>query len=485
MGKPTGFIEFMRRDPVYRPVVERLKDYRAVEIPLSSAEIREQAARCMDCGTPFCHGVGCPLGNLVPEFNDLIWNHRWHDAVELLWQQNPFADITSRVCPAPCESACVLGISEQPVAIRQIETALVEWGYDQGVIKPEPPTLRRAEHVAIIGSGPAGMATAHRLNQLGFSVVVYESAHRPGGLLRYGIPEFKLEKRVLDRRLDLMRAEGIIFECNVHIGDDLSYRYLTDRYQALCLAFGAREPRDLAIPGRELNGIHFAMDYLTAQNRRLQGEQATRDADLCARNRHVVIIGGGDTGADCLGTALRQGARHVVQLEILPEPPTVRPAHTPWPDWPDVLRVSSSHHEGGERRWATATLAFLSDDNKDRVKALRCVNVDWVKTKGGNQPREKPETEHEVPADLVLLALGFTGMSRNTRLPPELEAIRQCGNRPLRDETGMTAIPGIFLAGDAGAGASLAVRALADGIRIANTINLFLTPSETGDSSSC
>jgi glutamate synthase (NADPH/NADH) small chain len=320
----------------------------------------------MDCGVPFCHGCGCPLANVIPEFNDHVYHHRWKEALDLLLTTNPFPEFTGRICPAPCEGSCVLGINDQPVSIRQVELAIVEKAFERGYLGPHPPAERRPERVAVIGSGPAGLSAAQFLNQAGFRVTVYENAPKPGGILRYGIPSFKLEKWVLDRRVRLMEEEGVQFETCVEIGRDISLRFLTKRFDALVLTGGAREPRDLKVPGRELRGIHFAMPYLTQQNLRLEGEPVPPDGEIVAKGKNVVVVGGGDTGADCLGTALRQGARRVWQLEILPQPPPTRPASTPWPAWPNILRESSSHKEGGERRWCVNTRRFTGEDGQLR-----------------------------------------------------------------------------------------------------------------------
>jgi glutamate synthase (NADPH/NADH) small chain len=473
MGKVTGFMEYERQDPGYRPADERVRDYRAVELRPSEAELAEQAARCMDCGTPFCHGCGCPLLNVIPEFNDHVYHGRWKEALDILLATNNFPEFTGRICPALCEGSCVLGINKEPVAIRQIELAIIEKAFECGYMAPQPPKTRFDQRVAVIGSGPAGLAAADTLNHAGYKVVVYDSAAKPGGILRYGIPEFKLEKAVVDRRLRLMEAEGVVFENGVTVGEDLSYGYLRSRFDAVCLSGGAREPRDLKVPGRELKGIHFAMEFLIQQNKRLGGEPVDPAREIHAGGKNVVIIGGGDTGADCLGTSLRQGARQVVQMEILPEPPPTRSVSTPWPLWPLQLRVSSSHKEGGVRRWSVATQELIGEQGV--VRALRAVEVEWVAPAQGGRPamKEKPGTEFVVEADLVLLAMGFSGPGRN-RIVEELKIRTEPNGSIWRDGRNMTSMPGIFVAGDMSMGASLVVRAMMDGRNAAVGVAAYL-----------
>lgn len=473
MGKVTGFMEYERSNPRYRPVDERLQDYRPVELGMTEAELVEQAARCMDCGTPFCHGCGCPLKNVIPEFNDHVYHKRWTAALEVLLATNNFPEFTGRICPAPCEGACVLGINKEPVTIRQIELAIIERAFESGYMGPRPPAVRRDERVAVVGSGPAGMAVADTLNHAGFHVVVYDSAAKAGGILRYGIPEFKLEKSVVDRRVRLMEAEGVDFEMNVRVGEDLSYHYLRGRFDAVCLCAGARLPRDLKVSGREFGGIHFAMDFLQQQNKRLGGEAVDPGLEISAAGKHVVVIGGGDTGADCLGTSLRQGAKSVVQLEILPKPPAERSAETPWPMWPNQLRLSSSHKEGGERHWSVGTKEFFGDHG--RVKSLRTVEVDWVVPEGGGRPvmKERSGSERVIPAELVLLAMGFTGPKPN-RIVQDLGIRTQPTGAIWRDSNNMTSAPGIFVSGDMSLGASLVVRAINDGRQAAMGIMRYL-----------
>lgn len=472
MGKVTGFMEYPRQDAPYRPVPDRLKDFCAVEQALGDEAVQTQAARCMDCGTPFCHAYGCPLQNVIPEWNEMVYRGRWKEALELLLSTNNFPEFTGRICPAPCEGSCVLGINRDPVSIRQIELAIIEKGFELGYVRPCPPRVRFDEQVAVIGSGPAGLAAADSLNKAGFSVVVYDDAERPGGILRYGIPEFKLEKSVVDRRVRLMVEEGVRFELGVRVGEDISTRFLMSRFDAVCLSGGAREPRDLKAPGRELKGIHFAMEFLTQQNRRLAGERLDPAGEILAGGKKVVIIGGGDTGADCLGTSLRQGAAGVTQLEILPEPPRTRAPSTPWPAWPLMLRLSSSHKEGGQRQWSVTTKEFIG--KAGAVTALRIADVEWVAAAGGRPaPREKAGTERIIDADLVLLAMGFVGPGRN-RIVEDLGIRCEPGGAIARDSRNMTSAAGIFVAGDMTQGASLVVRAMADGRRAAAGIAAWL-----------
>ena len=469
MGKMTGFMEYARKDPGYRPVDERVHDYQPVELRLTDDDVKTQAARCMDCGIPFCHGCGCPLTNVIPEWNDLVYHGRWKEALDMLLSTDNFPEFTGRICPAPCEGSCVLGINKDPVSIRQVELAIIEKGFEQGYVRPRPPKTRFDQRVAVIGSGPAGLAVADCLNRAGYWVVVYDDAARPGGILRYGIPEFKLPKAIVDRRVKLMEDEGVVFECHTRVGDDISYRYLQSRFDAICFSAGARAPRDLQAPGRELAGIHFAMDFLTQQNMRLGGEAVDPAWEILATGKRVLVIGGGDTGADCVGTSVRQGARSVMQVEILPRPPDTRSPATPWPMWPNMLRSSSSHKEGCERRWSVATKALVGKDG--HVTGVKAVEVEWVVPQGGGRPamKEKAGTEFDIQADLVLLAMGFTGPARN-QIVEDLGIRREPSGNVWRDACNMTSVPGIFVAGDMTQGASLVVRAIADGRRAASGI---------------
>ena len=479
MDREHGFIEIARQEPGYRPVEERLRDFKPVEVRLANTQILQQAARCMDCGTPFCHGYGCPVGNVAPELHELVYAERWQEALGLLLSTNNFPEFTARVCPALCEASCVLGIDDEPVTIRQIELAVIEKAFADGYMGPRPPRGRRRERVAVIGSGPAGLAVADTLNRRGFGVTVYDRARHAGGVLRYGIPDFKLEKSVVDRRLALMQEEGVEFELGLSAGDDVSHRYLRQRFDAICLAGGARLPRDLQVPGRELRGIHFAMDYLTQQNMKLSGEELAAADDIVATGKRVAVIGGGDTGSDCVGTALRQGAATVTQFEILPRPPEERPEHTPWPMWPDIMRSSSSHEEGGERRWSVTTQRFYGSDG--HVTGMHCAEVDCS---GDGQGRisfaEREGTEFEAEAGLVLLAMGFLGPAPD-RLVDQLGV--QCDGRGnIRiDDNHMTSVEGVFAAGDMARGQSLVVRAIADGRETAKGIAVYLSAGIQND----
>jgi glutamate synthase (NADPH/NADH) small chain len=466
MGKITGFLEYTRQTPDRRPVSERIQDFFPIYQSLSEDRLQLQGARCMDCGVPFCHS-GCPLNNVIPEWNDMVYRNRWRDAIRALHSTNNFPEFTGLVCPAPCEASCVLGINEPPVTIKQIENAIVERAFREGWIRPEPPETRSGKRVAIVGSGPAGLAAAQQLNRAGHTVVVFEKADRVGGLLRYGIPEFKLEKSILDRRLEQLDKEGIKFETGAYIGVDVPMSSFRRKFDAVLLAGGAEQPRDLNVPGRQLKGIHFAMDYLPQQNRRCAGDRVDPKEEILATGRRVVILGGGDTGADCLGTAHRQRALSVHQLEILPKPPQDRSPQTPWPLWPLMLRTESSHEEGGVREWGVATVRFTGDD-QGNVSHLHAVRV-------GPAPKFEPVpgSEFELEVDLVLLALGFTGPAPN-RMFEELELARDARGNIATNENFMTAAPGVFAAGDTRRGQSLVVWALAEGRQAARAVDQYL-----------
>ena len=454
----------------YRPVDERIADYRPVETRPPMEQLKRELTRCQDCGVPFCHSVGCPLGNVIPEINAAALAGRWRAALALLMETSPFPEFTCRVCPALCEGSCVQGLDEESVPCRQVEFAVVENGFADGLIRPVKPLLRLDFSVAVIGAGPAGLAAAWALNRAGVRVTVYEKDAKPGGFLRYGIPDFKLEKEVLDRRLALMEEEGVRFECGVAAGVDISRRLLEKRHQALVLAGGARNKRDLAAPGRELSGVHFAVDYLSAQNRIIGGELPALPPELNARGRRVVVIGGGDTGSDCVGTAWRQGAREVSQFEIMPRPPVGRAARNPWPQWPQVLKTTSSHEEGCERRWGITTLEYLpSAEDPARLGAIKCQEVNWAEEDGRLiRPEPIPGAEFIQPADLVLLAMGFTG-AENDPLFSALDISPDKSGRLTRDDTGQAA-PGVYVCGDAANGPSLVVRAIADGLSAAGQV---------------
>jgi glutamate synthase (NADPH/NADH) small chain len=468
MGKPTGFIEIQRKKQPTRPVDERVHDWQEVYLPWPAGDLEMQGARCMDCGIPFCH-QGCPLGNLIPDWNDFVYRDRWHAAIERLHATNNFPEFTGKLCPAPCEGACVLGINEAPVTIKAIEAAIIDRAWDEGWVTPRPPATRTWKKVAVVGSGPAGLAAADQLNRAGHSVTVFEKSDRIGGLLRYGIPEFKMEKRFLERRLAVMDAEGVIFRPGVHIGVDVTVERLRADFDAVLLAGGAGQPRDLSVAGRELSGIHFAMEYLTLQNRRNEGDAIPDSAFITAKDKHVVIIGGGDTGADCLGTAHRQGARAVHQLELMPMPPQERAADNPWPQWPQIFRVSTAHEEGGERVYSVSTQKF-SGDAQGHVRALHGVKVEPVARDGRLQFVPVADSEFEIPADLVLLAMGFVGPEKSALLEGLGVSLTERGN-VARDRRWMTNVPGVFTAGDMQRGQSLIVWAIAEGRSAARAID--------------
>jgi glutamate synthase (NADPH/NADH) small chain len=471
MGKPTGFIEIQRKKHPTRPVAERIHDWREVYLPYPVAELRDQGARCMDCGIPFCH-QGCPLGNLIPDWNDLIYRDRWRAAIDRLHQTNNFPEFTGRLCPAPCEGACVLGINQDPVTIKAIEVTIIDRAYEEGWVTPHPPATRTWKKVAVVGSGPAGLAAADQLNRAGHSVTVFEKSDRIGGLLRYGIPEFKMEKRVLDRRLEVMEAEGVVFRPGMDIGRDVPVDRLRADFDAILLSAGAGHPRDLPVPGRDLPGIHFAMEYLTLSNKRCEGDAIPDERFISAHGKHVIIIGGGDTGADCLGTAHRQGAKSVTQLELLPKPPKERAADNPWPQWPNIFRVSTAHEEGGERLYAVSTQRFLGDES-GRVKTLQAVQVEMVRKDGRMQFEPVAGSEVDIPAELVLLAMGFIGPERGP-LVTDLGLKITERSTVWRDERWMTSVPGVFTAGDMQRGQSLIVWAIAEGRSAARGIDQYL-----------
>ncbi len=469
MADPKGFLKHTREVAKRRPVEERVEDWQEVypgsmgraHLPI----INTQAGRCMDCGIPFCHS-GCPLGNLIPEWNDLVWRDDWEGAIERLHATNNFPEFTGRLCPAPCEASCVLGINQPAVTIKSVEVTIADKAFESGYVRPQPPEWLSGKTVAVVGSGPAGLAAAQQLTRAGHTVAVYERADKIGGLMRYGIPEFKMEKKYLDQRLDQMRREGTIFRAGVDVGGELPGTALKDRYDAVVLAIGATEARDLPVPGRELAGIHQAMEYLPQANRAAVGEEVPDQ--ITATGKHVVIIGGGDTGADCLGTAIRQGAESVTQLEIMQQPPAERPAGQPWPTYPMILRVSSAHEEGGERMYAASTQEFLGDEDGN-VRALRVVEVDER-----FQPVEG--TEHELRADLVLFAMGFLGPEKAGLLEQLGVELDGRGN-VVRDRKYASSVPGVFVAGDCGRGQSLIVWAIAEGRAAAAAVDEYLTGS--------
>ncbi len=469
MADPQGFLNHARALPARRPVDVRIRDWKEVYEDFAPEALHDQAARCMDCGIPFCHN-GCPLGNLIPEWNDLVWKDDWHEAIERLHATNNFPEFTGRLCPAPCEAACVLGINDDPVAIKQVEVEIIDRAFEAGWVVPQPAVEQSGRTVAVVGSGPAGLAAAQQLTRAGHAVTVYERNDRLGGLLRYGIPEFKMEKAVLDRRLDQMREEGTTFVTGVDVGVDLTVDQLTGDHDAVLLAGGSTLGRDLPVPGRELDGIHLAMEYLEPANRVQEGDLATWP--ITAEGKHVVIIGGGDTGADCLGTAHRQGAASVMQLEIMPEPPKSRASSTPWPTWPLVYRTSSAHEEGGQRVFSVNTERFTGANGK--VATIELVEVEMVA--GRFEPVAGSQTSH--PAELVLLAMGFTG-PQQTGLLAELGVDLDARGNVSRNASWATSVPGVFVAGDMGRGQSLIVWAIAEGRSAAAAVDAFLVGSTT------
>jgi glutamate synthase (NADPH/NADH) small chain len=477
MGKIDGFLQISRKKQPARPVAERLLDSREVYLPYAVDDLRAQGARCMDCGIPFCHH-GCPLGNRIPEWNDLVYHDRWHSALDQLHATNNFPEFTGRLCPAPCEGACVLAINDQAVTIKGIEQAIIDRAFDEGWVVAQRAMARRTgKRVAVIGSGPAGLAAAEQLNRAGHQVTVLERADRIGGLLRYGIPEFKMEKRVLDRRLALMVAEGVVFRTGANVGVNVAVDDLRAEFDAILLAGGATRPRDLPVPGRELKGIHFAMDFLTLQNRRNEGDTIADDDFISAAGKHVVIIGGGDTGADCLGTVHRQGATSVHQFELLSRPPNERASDNPWPEWPNVYRVSGAHEEGGDRVFSVSTQRF-SGDADGRVTQLHGVRVHAVRTNGRTEFVQEPGSEFVLLADLVLLAMGFTGPEPDGLLQQLGVQLTSRGN-VARDEAWMTNVDGVFAAGDMQRGQSLIVWAIAEGRSAARGIDAYLMGAST------
>jgi glutamate synthase (NADPH) small chain len=465
MGKDTGFMEYTRELPQRRPVAERVNDYFEIYQPFEDEKVRTQGARCMDCGVPFCH-TGCPLNNIIPDWNDYVYRDRWQEAMRVLHATNNFPEFTGRICPAPCEAACVLGINEPPVAIKVIERTIIDHAWEHGWIKPEPPAHRTGKRVAVVGSGPAGLAAAQQLNRAGHWVTVLEKADRLGGLLRYGIPDFKMEKHHIDRRIDQMMSEGVEFRVRATVGGNVPVKDLLSEYDALMLAGGAEWPRDLTVPGRELNGVHFAMEFLPQQNKQNAGDTVTDQ--ILATGKKVVIIGGGDTGADCLGTSHRQKAASVHQFEIMPMPPPERAAVTPWPMWPLMLRQESSHEEGGERGWAVATTKLESDE-QGNVKRLHAVKVG-----PGPTFQPIPGSEFTLDVDLVLLAMGFVGPVRNGMIDQLGVDLDQRGNVKC-DENFMSSVPGVFAAGDMRRGQSLVVWAISEGRKAARAVDVYLT----------
>ena len=472
MGKVTGFLEYQREVPGYRPIAERIEDYREVYQEMEDPALGTQGARCMDCGIPFCH-TGCPLNNIIPDWNDLVYRDRWREALQVLHSTNNFPEFTGRVCPAPCEAACVLGINDNPVTIKQIEKAIADRGFSEDWTKPQPPATRTGKKVAVIGSGPAGMAATQQLNCAGHTVTLFERDDRVGGLLRYGIPDFKMEKHLIDRRVRQMEEEGVIFRTSVNVGVDVEGGQLLREFDAVLISIGSTIPRDLPVPGRELKGVHFAMEFLPQQNRRVAGLPVDPATSITATGKRVVIIGGGDTGADCLGTSHRQKCVEVHMFELLPKPPDARTAEMLWPNWPMILRTESSHEEGGKRRWSVATKKFTGENGQ--VKKLHGIELEWgpPDANGRRAMQEIPGSEFVLDVDLVLLAMGFLH-------PQKMGLVEQLGvkldprGNVAVGENWMTSVPGVFAAGDARRGQSLVVWALAEGRKGARAVDIHL-----------
>lgn len=471
MGKTTGFLEFDRKVEAYAPVEERIKNYREFTVPLEEKDLKEQGARCMDCGIPFCHS-GCPLGNLIPDFNDAVYRGKWEKAAEILHSTNNFPEFTGRLCPAPCEEACVLGINEDPVSIENIEKNIVETAFEKGWVTANPPEKRTGKKVAVVGSGPAGLAAAQQLNRAGHEITVYERDEKPGGLLRYGIPDFKMEKNIIDRRLEVLKAEGIVFECNSHVGKDIEAKKLKNDFDAIILTGGATVRRNLPIEGSDLKGVVQAMEFLGQNNRRVEGIKDLGE-EILATDKDVIVIGGGDTGSDCIGTSFRQGAKSVSNFEIMPMSTPERPKDQPWPFWPMRLRTSSSHKEGAERFFSISTKKFIGDE-KGNLKGLITSEVEWIKVPGRRpQLKEVEGTEKEWKCELALLALGFTGSENIIAEQLGLEMDNRT-NIKASEIDYQTNVPGVFVAGDQRRGQSLIVWAISEGREAAHHVDKFL-----------
>lgn len=470
MGELKGFLKYKRQPVRHRAVDQRIHDFKELDLPLTPDEIHQQAARCMDCGIPFCHGAGCPVKNQIPDINELVYKDRWRQACRMLHATNNFPEITGRVCPAPCEAACTLSINDEPVLIKHIEFQIVERGFSQGWIQPLPAARKTGKRVAVIGSGPAGLAAAQQLARAGHDVVVFEKDEEAGGILRYGIPDFKLEKHVIDRRLEQLTAEGVEFQTGVTVGEDISARYLRKMFDCICLTMGSGQPRDLPVPGRDYENVVFAMDYLTAQNKRNAGELVDNSDIPTVKDKVVVVVGGGDTGSDCVGTARRQQAKEIVQLEILPKPPERRPPDTPWPMWPRMMRTSSSHEEGCERIWSAMTKRLLGQDT--RVKELHGCQVRWTKKPSGWKIEELPGTEFVLKADVVILAMGFLHVAHEGLIKNLGLQVDDRGNLAVNQY--QTSEPWVFAAGDAVSGTSLVARAINSGREAATAIDRWL-----------
>lgn len=473
MGKPTGFKEFARQERSYEMAEQRIHHYREFTIPLQEEDIKKQGARCMDCGIPFCHN-GCPINNIIPDWNDGVYQGRWREALDVLQSTNNFPEFTGRICPAPCEAACTLNLNDEPVTIKAIECSIIDRAWDEGWIEPYIAAHRTGKRVAIVGSGPAGLACAQQLARAGHDVVVFEKQDRVGGLLRYGIPDFKLEKYLIDRRLSQMQAEGVIFRPNSHVGLNIPVKKLLDEFDAIVLAGGAESPRDLSVPGRELKGVHFALEFLIQQNRRVAGDPLSEENSLTAKGKHVVVIGGGDTGSDCIGTSIRHGAVSVVQLEILPKPPEKENKITTWPHWPNKLRTSSSHEEGcKERYWSVSTKSI--EGQQGQVTKLHGIRVEWTQDdKGRWNMSELKGSDFELQADLVLLAMGFVHPVHEGMLKELGVTLDPRGNVQANTDRYQTSIEKIFAAGDMRRGQSLVVWAIREGRQAARAVDEYL-----------
>ncbi|MEJ1354852.1 MAG: glutamate synthase subunit beta [Candidatus Sedimenticola sp. (ex Thyasira tokunagai)] len=479
MGKPTGFMEYPRQDRSHAPVADRITHFNEFAIDLSEDELKNQGARCMDCGIPFCH-QGCPVNNIIPDWNDLVYHGAWQSAIDTLHSTNNFPEFTGRICPAPCQEACTLNLDDEPVTIKTIELSIVEKGWEDGLIQPQIPRHKSGKRVAVVGSGPSGMACAQQLARAGHLVHVYEKENRIGGLLRYGIPDFKLDKKVIDRRMGQMQAEGVRFHTNSHIGVDLPAKKLVDGFDALVLAAGSEKPRDLPVPGRDLEGVHFAMDFLRTNSHRVQGDDIPENLFISAEGKHVVVIGGGDTGSDCIGTSNRHGAVSVTQIEIMPQPPEKEDKGTVWPYWPNKMRTSTSQEEGCERMWSVATKEFVNDGNGN-VKAVKCVKVEWNQSESGEWGMNEVEgSEFELKADLVTLAMGFVHPVHEGMLDElgvELDARGNVKGVTEGADAYQTSLGGVFAAGDTRRGQSLVVWAIREGRQCARAVDEYLMGS--------
>ena len=472
MGKPTGFLEYERLDRSYAPAADRVQHYNEFVIPLDENDISQQGARCMDCGIPFCH-QGCPVNNIIPDWNDLVYQGNWQRALQVLHSTNNFPEFTGRICPAPCEEACTLNIDDTPVTIKTIECSIIDKGWEQGWIEPQIPAHKTGKRVAVVGSGPAGMACAQQLARAGHEVALLEKNDRVGGLLRYGIPDFKMEKHIIDRRMAQMKAEGVTFHTETHVGVSIAAKDLLDKYDAVALTGGSEHSRDLEVPGRDLDGVHFAMTFLPQQNKRNAGDSIAPEVSLTARGKHVVVIGGGDTGSDCIGTSFRQGALSVTQLEILPKPPEKENKGLTWPDWPNKLRTSSSQDEGAVREWSVATKSI--DGTAGTVSAINCVRVDWQQDDNGQwQMQEIPGSEFQLKADLVLLAMGFIHPIHEGMLKELDVDLDPRGNVQADTDQYQTSIDKVFTAGDMRRGQSLVVWAIREGRQCARAVDEYL-----------